>query len=114
MTPVKLDLPYLMADIDRHGNRRIFVRRNGRKIRLREEIGTRAFLEAYKASLMVLDEIAGPTTAATLYRTQGLAGLACRPIFRLARIQGTRSEIPIDATVADRGLLTRTAQTRLT
>ena len=33
---MKLDLPYLMRDVDRHGNARLFVRRNGRKIRIRE------------------------------------------------------------------------------
>jgi integrase len=58
MTSMKLDLPYLMADTDRHGNRRLFVRRNGRKIRLRESIGTTAFLEAYRAALAALEELA--------------------------------------------------------
>ena len=33
---MKLDLPYLMRDVDRHGNTRLFVRRNGRKIRIKE------------------------------------------------------------------------------
>ena len=36
-----------MADVDRHGNRRLYVRRNGRKARLRAEPGTEAFAQAY-------------------------------------------------------------------
>jgi integrase len=52
---VRLDLPYLMADTDRHGNRRLFVRRNGRKIRIREKPATAAFASAYTAALELLE-----------------------------------------------------------
>ena len=34
MTAMKLDLPYLVDDKDRHGNVRIYVRRDGHKVRL--------------------------------------------------------------------------------
>ena len=40
---VLLDLPYLYPDKDRHGNARLFVRRYGRKVRIREGPDTPAF-----------------------------------------------------------------------
>ena len=44
---MRLDLPYLRSDRDRHGNRRYYVRRYGRSERIREEPGTAAFARAY-------------------------------------------------------------------
>src|SRR5260221_14769680 len=44
-----------MADTDRHGNDRLFVRRYGRKIRLRAQPGTSAFTDAYGAALAALE-----------------------------------------------------------
>jgi integrase len=44
---VRVDFPYLMADKDRHGSRRFYVRHSGRKIRIRETLGTEAFAQAY-------------------------------------------------------------------
>src|SRR5688572_21688906 len=55
MRSVRLDLPYLMADTDRHGNRRLFVRRHGRKVRIREKPGTAAFASAYTEALAALE-----------------------------------------------------------
>ncbi len=55
MKAMKLDLPYLMTDTDRHGNRRLFVRRSGRKIRLRQAPGTTEFARAYSEALEALD-----------------------------------------------------------
>ena len=52
---MRSDLPYLMEDTDRHGNKRVFVRRFGRKIRLRQQRGTRAFVAEYNAALEALD-----------------------------------------------------------
>src|SRR6185436_975810 len=48
---MKVELPYLYYDPDRRGNVRVFVRRNGRKIRIRETPGTPAFLTAYNKAL---------------------------------------------------------------
>ncbi len=39
---------YLYSDKDRHGNVRLFYRRNGSKTRLRQEPGTAAFLKEYQ------------------------------------------------------------------
>ena len=44
-----------MADTDRHGNDRLFVRRHGKKIRIREQPGTPAFAAAYTAALEALE-----------------------------------------------------------
>lgn len=60
MTPVKLDLPYLTPDPDRHGNDRLYVRKNGRKIRIRQRPGTPEFLIAYNEALETLD---GPASS---------------------------------------------------
>jgi hypothetical protein len=58
----RVDLPYLMIDHDRHGNRRVFVRRAGRKIRIREKRGTEAFAQAYTDALNALGVTTpGPT-----------------------------------------------------
>lgn len=56
MRVLKVDLPYLCEDEDRHGNERLFVRRFGRKIRMREEPGSKEFLKAYEKAL---DELGG-------------------------------------------------------
>lgn len=57
---MRLELPYLMPDTDRHGSPRLFVRRYGRKIRIRETPGTVKFATAYAAALAKLDSEYGP------------------------------------------------------
>ena len=51
----RIDFPYLMFDQDRHGNERLYVRRRGRKIRIREKPGTEAFVQAHADALHILD-----------------------------------------------------------
>jgi hypothetical protein len=48
---MKLSLRYLFQDRDRHGNERLYVRRNGRKIRIKERWGTPEFLDAFRDAL---------------------------------------------------------------
>lgn len=63
---MKLDLPYLVRDVDRHGNVRLFARRNGRKIRIRETPGTAAFAQASAEAMDALEAPApsrGPQAA---------------------------------------------------
>jgi integrase len=48
---MEIDLPYLSIERNRHGKKVVFVRRHGRRIRIRELLGTTAFLEAYKEAL---------------------------------------------------------------
>jgi hypothetical protein len=54
MTSVKFDLPFLSLEPDRHGNERLYVRRAGRRIRIKEKPGTQAFANAYAAALEAL------------------------------------------------------------
>jgi hypothetical protein len=44
---METDLPFLSREEDRHGNDRIYVRRNGKRIRIREKERTPAFARAY-------------------------------------------------------------------
>jgi len=52
----RIDFPYLMPDRDRHGNRRLYVRRHGHKIRIRAKPGTEAFAQAYADALHILEQ----------------------------------------------------------
>lgn len=52
---MEIDLPYLARDRDRHGNWRLYVRKNGRKIRIKEAPGTAAFTRAYGEAVDALD-----------------------------------------------------------
>jgi integrase len=45
----------IFQDRDRHGNERLYVRRNGRKIRIKERWGTTEFLDAYQAALLATE-----------------------------------------------------------
>lgn len=51
------ELPYLRVDKDRHGNERIFVRRNGRNLRLRESPGTAGFQREYANALQQIANV---------------------------------------------------------
>ena len=61
-----IDLRYVVEDYDRHGNVRVYVRRHGRKIRIRETPGTEEFMVAYRAALEThsTGESVKPTAAA--------------------------------------------------
>jgi integrase len=48
---MEVDLKYLSPEKNRHGKDVLFVRRNGRRIRIREKPGTQEFLDAYKEAL---------------------------------------------------------------
>jgi integrase len=52
---MKTDLPYLSKEENRHGTECLFVRRHGKRIRIREKEGTSAFLKAYNAALEALE-----------------------------------------------------------
>lgn len=54
MSTMETDLPYLVRDTDRHGNDRFYVRRRGKKIRIREIEGTPAFARAYAEAVDTL------------------------------------------------------------
>jgi integrase len=56
---MEIDLPYLSVEQTRHGKEVVYVRRNDRRIRIRELLGSTAFLDAYKEALQRLSP-AGP------------------------------------------------------
>ena len=68
MTNMETNLPYLARDKDRHGNPRIYVRRNGKRVRIREQEGTLEFAKAYAKAL---EKLCGelPVRAAPLLTT---------------------------------------------
>lgn len=57
---MKIDLPNLYADPDRHGNLRLYFRKAGRKVRLRAEPGSAAFLAEYRAAAEQVSQPAQP------------------------------------------------------
>ena len=59
---MKLQIKYVVEDMDRHGNVRIYVRRNGRKVRLHTEPGTPEFVVEYRAALATFDGTDKPQT----------------------------------------------------
>lgn len=59
MNATRADFPYLMIDRDRHGNERVYVRRDGRKKRVREAKGSPDFARAYVAALDALEHPEG-------------------------------------------------------
>jgi integrase len=52
----EIELSHLFRDRDRHGTLRTFVRRYGRKIRIRAQPGTVAFIQAYSEALDALEQ----------------------------------------------------------
>lgn len=62
---MKVDLPYIREDRDRHGNWRIYVRRRGRSIRIDAKRDTPEFLDAYRAALASLEHAPAAEGAAT-------------------------------------------------
>lgn len=75
MTAMEIDLPYLERDRDRHGNLRVYVRRHGRRIRIKAREGTVAFAEAYSGALERLEVRAPAAASAPLtVHTKGTLG----------------------------------------
>jgi integrase len=53
---MKVELPYIRTDRDRHGNWRTYVRRRGRSIRIEAKRDTPEFLDAYHSALTKLEQ----------------------------------------------------------
>lgn len=86
MTDMRTDLPYLSSEPDRHGNVRLYVRRNGKRIRLRETEGTSAFVKAYGEAVQQL-ELRTPATigVAPTMHPKGTLGWLGAQYFRLSK-----------------------------
>ena len=71
---VRANFPYLISDRDRHGVVRYYVRRHGRKIRIREKLGSEAFVAAYMEALRALDPVAADRRVAMTHADVGTLG----------------------------------------
>jgi integrase len=63
-----LKLKYISSDTDRHGNQRIYFRKDGRKVRLQSSVGSPEFLAEYRMAL--IGEHPGQNRRAALPRAQ--------------------------------------------
>jgi integrase len=84
---VRIDFPYLIADRDRHGVTRHYVRRHGRKIRIRESRGTQAFARAYADALHALDDGSNPDRAIIKGAPAGTLGWLAASYFASTEFQ---------------------------
>ena len=66
---MKVDLPYIRGDRDRHGNWRIYVRHKGLSIRIRAKRDTPEFLDEYRAALAALEH--APAVRGAVPKTLG-------------------------------------------
>lgn len=74
MSAMETELPYLSRDPDRHGNDRVYVRRYGKRIRIKEKEGTPEFATAYSAALEKLSGRAPAAIAAPATHGKGSFG----------------------------------------
>jgi hypothetical protein len=66
---MKIRLKYLVEDVDRHGNIRLYVRQKSKsKIRIREPFGTDAFMLAYNAALAGDEQLRRPAAQRGSFR----------------------------------------------
>ncbi len=68
---VKLDLPYLSEDVDRHGNVLLYVWRNGKRMRMKFLPTAGGFMEEYSAALAKLEANAKIPKAGSSIGTMG-------------------------------------------
>lgn len=85
---MRVDFPYLMADTDRHGNRRYYARRGGRKIRLREKPGTEGFAQAYADALHAIEQGDGHKRLVAKGAPAGTLGWLAACYFASAEFRG--------------------------
>jgi integrase len=71
---VRANFPYLISDRDRHGVVRYYVRRHGREIRIRDKLGSEAFVAAYMEALRALDPVAADRRVAMTRADVGTLG----------------------------------------
>jgi len=77
---IETNLPYLERDEDRHDNPRVYVRRHGKRIRIRETEGTPAFAKAYSDAVDTLERRAPSNmpTALTTHPANSLGWLGAK------------------------------------
>lgn len=112
---MRVDLPYLVED-----RGRIYVRRNGRKIRIRERRGTEAFAGAYTAAVERLSSTGTKGAGFTIAAPRGSAGWLAARYFAsaefkalAAKSQATRRSV-IEACLREKQAGKSFAMTRCT
>lgn len=88
MTAMKIDLPYLYDEPDHRGNPRLYVRKGGRRIRIREKPGTVAFNEAYNEAIGRLPTPTRPEAARITPARRGTFGWLAAQYFDSAEFRG--------------------------
>ena len=86
---VRLNYPYLISDCDRYGTRRYYVRRFGRKVRIRATPGTETFARAYHDALQALGCEVRPTISAA---PLGALGWLAASYFASAEFRGLAAD----------------------
>jgi site-specific recombinase XerD len=87
MTSVRIDFAFLMEDRDRRGNKCVFVRRQGKKIRIKEKKGSPEFALAYAAALSQLERQTGYRVPARAPSPEGTFGWLASSYFQSARFR---------------------------
>ncbi len=101
-----VDLKYTVEDTDRHGNVRVYVRRQGRKIRIRETPGTDEFMLAYRAALEacpVGEQVEPTATAPGSLRWLVQSYYACPEFLGLHESTRTKRRAILDAICREHG-----------
>src|SRR5258706_14529900 len=110
---MEVDLPYLSIERNRHGKEVVFVRRHGRRIRIREKLGSPEFLDSYKEALQrVSPRWASTVRVVPAAVAGGHARMGRDEIFCLGRISGARPEITAQSPAGSGGVLRRAIQGR--
>jgi integrase len=102
---MKIDLPYIREDRDRHGNWRLYLRRKGRSVRIKAKRDTPEFLNEYRAALSALEHAPAARGAAPNTLRWLVAEYYCSPEFNKElgdRTQRVRRGI-LDALVEEHG-----------
>jgi len=71
---MQIDFKFLSAETNRHGDDVLFVRRFGKRVRIKEEKGTEAFAAAYAAAIARLSEYAPLPTQVAPKNREGRKG----------------------------------------
>lgn len=101
---VKVNLPYLMRDTDRHGNERIYLRKSGKKVRLKAKPGTPEFFSEYEQALNKYTETGvRPQIKSGCFRALCVGYFASPEFTKLARLTKQRRRKILDSVCEKHG-----------
>ena len=96
---MRANFPYLIPDRDRYGVMRYYVRRHGRKIRIREKHGTEGFHLAYAEAMLALDPTAAEQREVLKHASAGTLGWLAARYFASAEFR-RRRELTTEEAIA--------------